>query len=91
MDTVPSAKIAGIALARVMAAQAHLENVSPYSTSADDLKAARAALSIASELLALIAPKPQEITRIRPEPIIPPAPVPEIAPEAFPMTAIEEL
>lgn len=90
MDTVPSARIAGIAHARVIEAQAHLKDVTTYSSSADELKAARAALSIASELLALIAPLPVA-KEASIEPITPPAPVPEVAPEAFPMAAIEEL
>lgn len=85
MDTVPSAKIAGIAHARVIEAQAHLKDVTAYSHNAEELKAARAALSIASELLALIAPPPvapvkQEATV---EPFIPPAPEPAAEPEAF--------
>ena len=61
MDTVPSSKIAGIAHARVIEAQAHLKDVTTYSSSAEKLKAARAALSIAAELLALIAPPPQTV------------------------------
>lgn len=58
MGTVPPAKIAGIAHARVLDAQTHLKDVTTYPSSAEELKAARAALSIASELLALIAPPP---------------------------------
>ena len=85
MDTVPSSKIAGIAHARVIEAQKHLKDVSTYSSSGDDLKAARSALSIAIELLALIAPPPQMLTLHEDgtiEPFIPPAPPPQPAPEA---------
>lgn len=90
MDTVPSSKIAGIALARVLEAQKHLKDVSAYSSSAEELKAARAALSIASELLALIAPPPQVTADAPVEPFVPapPAPLEEPFPEAFPADAI---
>lgn len=85
MDTVPSAKIAGIAHARVIEAQAHLKDVTAYSHNAEELKAARAALSIASELLALIAPTPvAPVAKEGPiEPIMPPAPEVAAEPEAF--------
>lgn len=91
MDTVPSAKIAGIAHARVIEAQAHLKDVTTYSSSAEELKAARAALSIASELLALIAPPPQLATMKDDgslEPFIPPAPEPSAA---VPTTFLDDL
>lgn len=93
MDTVPSSKIAGIAHARVIEAQKHLKDVTTYSSSGDDLKAARAALSIASELLALIAPPPQMVTlkedgRIEPFVPVTVAPVEQAFPEAFPAEAL---
>lgn len=92
MDTVPSSKIAGIAHARVIEAQAHLKHVSTYSSSAEELKAARAALSIAAELLALIAP-PQQLVTLKKDVTIEPfpaptAPVEEAAPLAYPAEAI---
>lgn len=86
MDTVPSMKIAGIAHARVIEAQAHLKDVTAYSHNAEELKAARAALSIASELLALIAPAPQLVTvkeNRAIEPFIPIAPEAPIAIDAL--------
>lgn len=86
MDTVPSTRIAGIAHARVLEAQAHLKDVTAYSHNAEELKAARAALSIASELLALIAPPPQLATvkgEAPIEPFIPVAPEAPIALDAL--------
>ena len=89
MDTVPSSKIAGIAHARVIEAQKHLKDVSTYSSSGDDLKAARSALSIAIELLALIAPPPVTVDApIEPFVPVPPAPVEQAFPEAFPAEAL---
>lgn len=79
MDTVPSSKIAGIAHARVIEAQRHLKDVTTYSSSAEELKAARSALSIAAELLALIAPPPPVTVDA---PIEPFSPVPPAHPDA---------
>lgn len=55
-DMIPASKIAAIAQARVAEAERRLSDLSVYGHSAEDLKAAKGALAVASELLALIVP-----------------------------------
>lgn len=89
-DMIPASKIAAIAQARVAEAERRLSDLNVYGHSSDDLKMAKGALAVASELLALIVPAPEQ-SLVNPVPeafLVSPRDFPVIEPAPGGMDAI---
>lgn len=61
-DMIPASRLVGMANKRIIEARDKLRDVEAYNSGASDLKAAKAAIDVALELLAATAPEDDRIT-----------------------------